>query len=122
VKGGKLNYDYNFLGKITYHVESAGKLPTGGIEVAMKYEQQPFKMLQESAGGPAELFINGKSAGKGDVKNVAPARFSATETMDIGKDLGATVTAAYREQAPFAFTGKINGVTIEVAPTQPLKK
>jgi arylsulfatase A-like enzyme len=121
VKDGKLAYDYNFFGKATYHIESADKLPAGEVEVAMKYEQQPFKMLQESTGGPAELFINGKSVGKGDVKNVAPARFSATETMDIGMDLGATVTAAYREQAPFAFTGKINGVTVEISPTQPLK-
>jgi hypothetical protein len=27
--------------------------------------------------------------------------------------------AAYREQAPFAFTGTITSVEIEVAPTQP---
>ncbi|MGH8585086.1 MAG: arylsulfatase [Gammaproteobacteria bacterium] len=122
VKDGKLNYDYNFFGKETYHVESADKLPTGEVEVAMNYEQQPFKPFVESTGGPAELFVNGKSADKGDIKNAVVGRFSATETMDIGKDLGATVTAAYRKQAPFAFTGAIREVVIEVAPDQPVKK
>jgi arylsulfatase len=121
IKNGKLNYDYNFFGKQTYHVESADKLPVGDIEIAMQYEQLPFKLFEESTGGPVELFVNGKSVGKGEVKNAAPARFSATETMDIGKDLGATVTAAYREQAPFAFTGTIENVSVEVSPTQPLK-
>ncbi len=121
IKNGKLNYDYNFFGKQTYHVESADKLPAGDIEIAMQYEQLPFKLFEESTGGPVELFVNGKSVGKGEVKNAAPARFSATETMDIGKDLGATVTAAYREQAPFAFTGTIENVSVEVSPTQPLK-
>jgi len=51
---------------------------------------------------------------------VAPGRFSATETLDIGMDLGSTVTPAYREQAPFAFTGTVKEVKIEVAPTQPI--
>ncbi len=51
-------------------------------------------MLHESTGGPGALFVNGQSVGKGEVENVAPARFSETETMDIGMDLGATVTAA----------------------------
>jgi arylsulfatase len=41
-------------------------------------------------------------------------RFSATETLDIGMDLGATVSAAYREKAPFAFTGTIRDVSIEL--------
>lgn len=122
VKDGKLNYDYNFFGKATFNIQSAKALPAGDIVVEMKYEQQPFKPFEETTGGPVELFVNGKSVGKGEVKGVAPARFSATETMDIGKDLGGTVTAAYREHAPFAFTGKIKNVTVEVSPTQPLKR
>jgi arylsulfatase len=92
------------------------------ILVAMKYEQQPFKQFQEVTGGPAELFINGKSVGKGEIKAVVPARFSATETLDIGKDLEAPVSEAYRGRNYFPFTGEIQNVTIEISPTQPLKK
>lgn len=121
VKDGKLNYDFNFFGRSTYHVESKGQLPEGNVEVAMRYEQLPFKQLAESTGGTAELFVNGVPVGKGMIENVAPGTFSATETMDIGTDLGASVSAAYRHRAPFAFTGKIVEVTIETSPTQPLK-
>ena len=39
------------------------------------------------AGGPP--VINGKPAGEGEIANVVPGRFSATETLDIGMDLGA---------------------------------
>ncbi len=62
------------------------------------------------------------SAGRGNIDTAVPGRFSTTETLDIGKDLGAPVSAAYREEAPFAFTGQIQEVTIEISPTQPHKK
>jgi arylsulfatase A-like enzyme len=122
IKDGKLAYDYNFFGQKIYHVESAEKVPNGDIEVAMHYDQQPFRQFAEQTGGPAELFLNGKSVGKGNIAKVAPARFSATETMDIGTDLGAAVSTAYHKQAPFAFTGTIKEVVVEIAPDQPLKK
>ena len=35
-------------------------------------------------------------------------------------DLGAVVSHAYHDEAPFAFTGQIKEVAIEVSPTQPL--
>ncbi|MFV0445113.1 MAG: arylsulfatase [Planctomycetaceae bacterium] len=122
VKDGMLHYEYNFFGKNVYHVESKSRLPAGDIEVAMHYDQQPFKPLVEQTGGPAELFVNGKSVGKNEISKVAPVRFSATETMDIGADLGSTVSPAYRNEAPFAFTGRIKDVVVEIAPDQPIKK
>jgi hypothetical protein len=33
--------------------------------------------------------------------------------MDIGMDLGATVTGDYHDKAPFAFTGRFQTVTVE---------
>ncbi|MFV0476919.1 MAG: arylsulfatase [Parahaliea sp.] len=122
VKDGKLHYDYNFFGRQIYHAESAQKLPAGDIEVAVHYEQRPFRFLKEFTGGQAQLFVNGELAGEVDVAQVVPARFSATETMDIGVDLGSTVSTAYHNRAPFAFNGKIHKVDFELAADQPLKK
>ncbi|WP_010483544.1 arylsulfatase [Pseudomonas sp. S9] len=122
VRNGKLHYTYSFFGKESYHLVSEEQLPQGNVEVTMNYEQLPFKPFVESTGGTAELFINGKSVAKGAVDNSVPARFSATETMDIGKDLGSPVSSDYREQAPFAFTGKIENVRFNIASTQPVKK
>ena len=89
-------------------------LPTGAVEIVLDYTQKPFKQFVESTGGPAKLFINGQLAGEGDIANVVPGRFSATETLDIGMDLGSTVAQDYHDKAPFAFTGTIENVTVEI--------
>ena len=114
VKDGKVVYDYNFFGKAHYRVVSDIPLPTGDVEIMLDYTQKPFKPLLESTGGPAKLFINGKLVGEGEIANVTPGRFSATETLDIGMDLGSTVSPDYHDKAPFAFTGVIKEVTVDL--------
>jgi arylsulfatase len=80
----------------------------------MTYEQQPFEPMKEVTGGTATLLVDGTEVASGDILKVVPARYSATETLDIGMDLGATVSPAYREEAPFAFTGTIKQVSVEL--------
>ena len=41
-----------------------------------------------------------------------PAAFTATETFDIGADLGSTVSLAYEDRRPFAFDGRILQVLV----------
>ncbi len=86
----------------------------------MEYEQKPFRQFVETTGGTVKLSVNGKVVGQGEISDVVYGRFSATETLDIGTDLGAVVSHAYHDKAPFAFTGKIKEVVIEISPTQPL--
>ena len=114
IQDGKAHYEYNFFGKAIYRVSSAEKLPTGDVEIVLDYEQRPFKRFVETTGGPAKLLVNGKMVGSGMIENALVGRFSATETLDIGMDLGATVSASYRENAPFAFTGTIKDVRIQL--------
>ncbi|EGQ9483916.1 arylsulfatase, partial [Vibrio parahaemolyticus] len=73
-------------------------------------------------GGTVSLYINDQKVGAGKVDKAAPVRFSATETMDIGVDLGSPVMPAYTEKAPFKFNGDIEKVDLEIAPTQPVIK
>jgi arylsulfatase len=77
----------------------------------MKYRHESEEW---GGGGTATLFIDGQPAGEGKVDFVVPLRFSATETMDIGMDLGSAVSIEYADQRPFAFTGKIDKVTIDL--------
>ena len=114
VKDGKVVYEYNFFGRERYRVVSDIPLPTGEVEVVLDYTQRPFKQFMETTRGPAKLFINGKLVGQGEVANVTPGRFSATETLDIGMDLGSTVSMDYHDRAPFAFTGTIKTVKIDI--------
>ena len=112
VKDGRLVYEYNFFNRKRYKITSGQPLPTGKLQIAFEYSQLPDGEF--TTGGTGKLFINGKPVGEGKIEHVVPARFSATETMDIGMDLGATVSEDYHKLAPFAFTGKIDKVTVEL--------
>ncbi|MFV0301238.1 MAG: arylsulfatase [Paracoccus sp. (in: a-proteobacteria)] len=107
-------YEYNFFGQESYRVAGSTALAPGRHTIVLDYRQQPFEPGKDVTGGPATLSVDGTEVARGDVARVVPARFSATETLDIGMDLGATVSKSYREQAPFAFTGSIEKVSFEM--------
>lgn len=109
IQDNKLHYLYNYFGKQLDEVTST-TLPNGSLTLKMKYDQSPTK--EYGAGGNVTLYVNGKEVGKGVVKNVAPVRYSATETMDIGMDLGSAVSHDYK--VPFTYSGKINQVTVDL--------
>jgi arylsulfatase len=109
IKAGKLYYDYNFFGKERYSLVSTSTVPVGNFEVQMVYTQVSKEW---GGGGNAELFINGKSVGKGTLNKVVPGRFSATETMDIGMDLGGLASVHYGRNN--SFKGHINKVVIDL--------
>jgi len=109
VKNGKLYYDYNFFGKERYSVASNSTLPKGKFTVKMIYTQTS---KEYGGGGTAELFINNKPVGKGNILKVVPARYNATETLDVGRDLGGLASNSYGHKN--AFKGTIDKVVIEL--------
>jgi len=106
-------YEFNFFGRDVYRVAGDAPLAPGPHTITMIYEQQPFEGT-DVTGGTATLLVDDTVVGSGEVAQVVPSRYSATETLDIGMDLGATVSPAYREEAPFAFTGSIEQVSVEL--------
>jgi arylsulfatase len=60
------------------------------------------------------LTVDGKEAGRTEVKRTVPAAFTATETFDVGVDLGSPVSLAYFDRRPFAFDGKILAVNVQL--------
>jgi hypothetical protein len=58
--------------------------------------------------------VDGKEAARATVKRAVPAAFSASETFDVGVDLGSTVSRDYFDRRPFAFDGKIQEVRVEM--------
>ena len=48
------------------------------------------------------------------VGRTVPAAFTASETFDVGVDLGSPVALAYDERRPFKFDGKIESVHVEL--------
>ena len=109
VQEGKLHYTYNFFHESHYDVVSATVLPDGELELKMEYVHESEEF---GGGGTSTLFVNGEKVGSGKVEKVVPVRYSATETMDVGMDLGAAVTKHYR--GPFTYTGDLKYVQIDL--------
>jgi arylsulfatase len=109
IKHGELMYENDFFGKERDLLRAGKPLPTGNVTVIFEYTHQSEEY---GGGGTARLLVNGQTVAKGVFNHVPPARYSATETMDIGCDLGETVSTEY--EGPFRFTGTLTDVVFEI--------
>ena len=115
VKGGKLCYAYNLLGKARFHIVSEASVPSGRCDLAFAFEKtgpQPF-----GAGGIGRLYINGEQVGEGEIPRTVPFIFALGEGLACGRDEGNPVTEDYA--SPFAFTGTISRVVVDVSGAEP---
>jgi hypothetical protein len=62
------------------------------------------------------MFLNDKKVAEGRVDKTIFGRFSADETFDTGIDTGSPVSDQYA--SPFKFTGSINKIEVDIAPTK----
>jgi hypothetical protein len=58
------------------------------------------------------MSANGKMIAEGRLERTIPIQFSLGEGLDVGMDVGSAVDFTYK--LPFAFTGKIEKVTVEL--------
>jgi len=109
LENGKLVYEYNMLIIEKYTVEAKEKLAPG------KHQIEVITTIAKPA-APATIVINvdGKQVATGEVKRTVPAAFTASETFDVGVDLGGTVSLRYHEKAPYKFNGKISRVQVDL--------
>ena len=108
---GHLVYEYNMMIIERYPARTEAKLAPGQhkIEVTTTLtEKRPLS--------PAEvvLTVDGKEMARTTVKRTVPGAFTASETFDVGVDLGSPVSLDYFDRAPFPFTGKIGKVEVKL--------
>jgi arylsulfatase len=108
VKDGKPTYTYNWLGLQQYTVAATQALPAGKSTIRFEFA---YDDGGGGKGGQGTFFVNGEQFGAGRIEQTQCCIFSADEGADVGADEG-TPVAAY--EVPFAFTGKIDKVTIEL--------
>ena len=58
------------------------------------------------------LMVNGKNVAQTRIERSVPAAHTASETFDVGKDLGSPIALDYLDRAPFEFSGKIEKIQI----------
>jgi len=110
VQNGKLVYHYNWFERERTNLVSSVPLPAGKSTVAVEFAYDGGGL---GKGGEAAIAIDGKVVGRARIENTVAGRFGI-DTFGIGSDTGSPVTDIYRP--PFAFTGKIERVDIELGP------
>ncbi|HMK88838.1 MAG TPA: sulfatase-like hydrolase/transferase [Methylocystis sp.] len=125
VKDGKLVYEANTFGQTHEQIASSKPLPKGKVTIVYEFEVD-FSLVQAAKGllssallaktrpGQAKLTVGGELVASGRLTNFGGFRSAGTETLDIGKDLGSPVSSDY--ESPFAFTGKVEKVEVDVQP------
>ncbi len=108
VKDGRPAYTYNWLGLQQYTVAATRTLPAGKSTIRFEFA---YDGGGAGKGGTGTLFVDGVNVASGRIEQTQCCAFSADEGADVGADEG-TPVAAY--EVPFAFTGKIDKVTIEL--------
>ncbi len=105
VKDNRLVYEYNYVELERTVVTSEIELPLGACTVAMHFE------LTGRLTGDATLTVDGVEVGRAHVPRTCPVT-TGLEPMDCGQDTQTPVSPAY--ESPFAFTGTIKRVVLEV--------
>ena len=106
---GLLKAEYNAMTLNRYKIASKAPVPKGKakIEVEVKFDSPKRE-------GPATVTftVNGKQFGQGRIDRTVPGTFTASETFDVGMDLGSPVSLDYQKRAPFKFNGRIDRIQI----------
>ena len=106
---GQLVYEYNMMIIERYIAKSREKLVAGKHKIEVD-----TTIAKPGAPGLVVLRVDGKEVARTTVKRTVPAAFTASETFDVGVDLGSPVSLDYFDRGPFRFNGKINSVTVEL--------
>ncbi len=106
---GQLVYEYNMMIIERTFARSANKLPAGKHRIEVTTRMASAKPLS-----PADvvLTVDGQEVARTTVNRTVPAAFSASETFDVGVDLGSAVSVDYVDRRPFKFDGKISSVKV----------
>ncbi len=109
LENSKPTYIYNFLNAERYIIQSPQKLLPSKSTIRFDFD---YDGSEVGAGGTGKLFINDQQVAEGRIEKTVPYRLALDETFDVGRDTGTPVVETY--QVPFAFTGNLQKVTLNL--------
>jgi len=116
LKDGKPVFTYNFLVTERMTVAADEALPAGKTKLVVDFKYDgpgdAKGMAALGKGGTITVTANGKNIAQGRLERTVPVQLSLGEGLDVGMDVGSPVDFNY--QPRFAFTGKIEQVTVEL--------
>ncbi len=108
VKDGRPTYHYNWFDRERTVITSSQPLPEGASVVRFVFSYDGGGVGQ---GGEAVLYLNGDEVGRQRIPHTVAGRFGI-DTFGVGADTGSPVGDDY--QPPYAFTGSIRQVDLEL--------
>ncbi len=103
LEDGHLVYLYNMMIIEQYETRSREPLRAGKHKIVVNTD-----IAGPGREGTVTLVVNEREVAKTELKRTVPAAFSASETFDVGADLGSTVSLDYMDRRPFELEGEIN--------------
>jgi arylsulfatase len=110
-----LHYTYNYVASQEFLISSRVAIPEGLVEVQFKFAPTAKPDVHNGKGSPGnvELHVNGKLVGEGKLPVTDPLIFSLGGGLTVGRATGSPITSRFKN--PFAFTGTINKVVVDVS-------
>jgi arylsulfatase len=114
VSDGKLHYVHNYVGRGLYGVHSESGLPAGKHKLRFEFEPtgEPDLAAGKGAPGRCQLYVDDELVGNAEVPVTTPFALNPG-ALTCGANPGSPITPDYT--SPFAFTGTIDHVTIDVS-------
>jgi arylsulfatase len=115
VKGGRLHYSHNYLKLKEYTVTSAKPIAPGKHQLSVQFTPTGTFKKPDYFTGDVVLFVDGNPVG--ELKDIKVAgQYSAVTGygLQIGRNNATPVIHSYKP--PFAFTGTLEKVTVEMLP------
>ncbi len=109
LRDGRPTFVYNFLSIDRPTFTGKDPLPKGKTQLVVDFIYDGGGM---GKGGKVTMSANGAKIAEGRLERTIPIQFSLGEGLDIGMDVGSPIDFTYK--LPFAFTGKIENVTIQL--------
>ena len=106
---GILVYEYNMMIIERYTARTAEQIPAGRHRIEVD-----TTIAKPGAPAVVVLSIDGAEVARTTVKRTVPAAFTASETFDVGADLGSPVSLDYFDRPPFAFDGTVDSVKVSL--------
>ena len=107
---GALRFAYNLLGINVFVTDAQQPLAEGEHQVRMEFAYAGGGLAK---GGAVTLYYDGEKAGEGKVLVTQPMVFSASEGVEIGRELGTTVLPRSNPAAS-VFNGDIKWVELSI--------
>jgi arylsulfatase A-like enzyme len=109
LRDGKPTFVYNYLSIDRPTFAAEDPLPKGKTKLIVDFV---YDGGGPGKGGAITMSANGKKIVEARLERTIPIQLSLGEGLDIGMDVGSAVDFTYK--LPFAFTGKIEKVTVEL--------